>query len=158
MTILNSHTGEWKQFGVWDEDLFMFYDRGDLSLGIHIYSFRDLRIDFIETSLLLGEDETHQYVTKLNLNNPQVKIYQKAYYSTAQLAEITADWITYELSRKIELREWITDSYHHKNWVLVDKHQAISISDSKNVFRRDDLGNPTKVTVVYSGEKDKFNE
>lgn len=155
MTILNSYAAEWKPFGVWGEDLFLFYDRGDLSLGICIYSFRDLRIDFTETSLLLGEDETHQYVTKLNPNNPQVKVYQKADYSTAQLAEIAADWITHELSRKIELREWITDSYHHKNWVLIDTNCVLSVSDSKNVFRRD-LGEPTKVMVVYSGEKENF--
>jgi hypothetical protein len=153
MTALNARAAEWKLFGMYEDDWIMFYDGEVLSLGVYIYSFRDLRIDLTETSLLLGEDETHQYVTKLNSNAQGVIEYNKTDYTTAQLAEIAADWITHELSRKIELREWITDSYHHKNWVLTDANRVITISDSKGKFRRDDLGEPTKVTVVYSGEK-----
>lgn len=154
MTTLNARAAEWKVFGICENDWIMFYDGEVLSLGIYIYNFRDLRVDFTETSLLLGKDETSQYVTKLNPNNPQVKVYQKVAYSTAQLAEITADWITYELSRKIELHEWITDSYHHRRWILADTNQAITAQNLKGFCPNiNELGEPTKVSVVYSGER-----
>lgn len=125
----------------------------DIYDDINHSGLRSIRIDFTEASLLVGEDETHQYVSRLRADNPKVKEYQKTEHTTIQLAKITADWLSYELSREIELREWITESFHHRRWVLVDTNQDICMSDSKNIFRRNDLGSPDKVMIVYPSKK-----
>ena len=147
-----------KSYDFEDHDWFLFYDDEILTIAFDVYDdinrivLRSLRIDFTETSLLVGKDETHQYAGRLNADNPNVKKYQRAEYTTTRLAEIAADWVSYELSREIELREWITESFHHRRWVLVDTNQPISVSDSKGV-RRDNLGSPDRITIVYPSQK-----
>lgn len=159
LTSLYGYASVWEKYGFEDDDWILFYDDNIVTVALDIYDdinhsgLRSIRIDFTETSLLVGEDETHQYVSRLNADNPNVKEYRKTEYTTTQLAKITADWLSYELSREIELREWITESFHHRRWVLVDTNRHISMSDSKNIFRRDGLGHPTRVTVVYPSKK-----
>lgn len=154
MTVLNSRFAEWEKFGIGDGDFFMFYDRDILSLGIEIYTFRDLRIDFTGIAVLMGKDETSQYVTRLYEYDPAVIVYERFDHTISQLAEIAADWITYELSRKIELREWITESYHHRQWILADTNEILTVQNLRGLRRSTEaLGEPAKVTVVYSGER-----
>lgn len=159
LTVLYSYVSASENYSFEDHDFLLFYDDDVVTIAFDICDdinnsvLRSLRIDFTETSLLVGEDETHQYVSRLNADNPNVKEYQKTDYTTTQLAKIAADWLSYELSREIELREWITESFHHRRWILVDTNRPISMSDSKNIFRRDGLGHPTRVTVVYPLER-----
>lgn len=60
---------------------------------------RSLRVDFFGSRLLLGYDETHQFVTELNPDNPLVTVVPDG--TPEQLAVIAADWL------ESELAEWI---------------------------------------------------
>lgn len=158
LTVLYSYVSTSGNYNFEDHNFYIFYDGDTMTVAFDVvdefenHVLRSLRVDFTQTSLLVGEDETHQYVSRLDSSNPNVKEYQKTEYTTTQLAKIAADWVSYELSREIELREWITVSFRHRLWVLTDTNQPIVFSDSKNVSRRN-LSSPDKVTIVYPSKK-----
>lgn len=58
--------------------------------------WRDLRADFFGDLLLLGYDETHQFVTPLDRANPRVK--SVALTTPEAMAEAAADWFESELA------------------------------------------------------------
>jgi len=152
LTALCSYSDNWKKYGFHDEDFLYFYHGEVLSVAFDICAhkqvLRAMRIDLTETNLLLGEDETAQYISTLNPNNPEVKVYLKADYSITELAELSAKWIDFELSRKIELHEWINFRFHHRQWIMADNHKIIMWSDSKNILRKL-LGKPTNISITY---------
>lgn len=154
LTCLYSYAAIWEQYGLSDDDFIMFYEGNTVTLAFDICDntanvvLRAMRIDFNETNLLLGEDLTMQYVCKLDVDDSEVKEYKKAEYSTKELAEIAAKWIANELSRKIELREWITLSHRHQHYVLVDTDKPLSWLDSENI-KRWGLGKPKRVKIVH---------
>ncbi len=155
LSVLYNHFPIWKKFGLKEDDIFTFYHGNVLTLAIDICDYhansvlRSLRIDLFNDSFLAGEDETNQYVSLLNPNNADVKVIKKCDFTNDQFAEIAAQWISFELARKIELREWINESFHLREYVLVDSERIISTSCTNNLISQNNLGNPTKVKIIF---------
>lgn len=108
LTILYDRVSALEQYKLMEyDDFWMFYHDNILTVAFDIIDenanvvLRSLRIDFTETSLLMGRNETFQYVSALDTNNPDVKKYKKTEYTTIQLAEIAAQWVSQEISRKV---------------------------------------------------------
>ena len=155
---LLAHANEWFEFGLTDQDCYLMYDNSALTVAFDICDFersvvlRCLRIDLTETGLLLGFDDSMQYVCPLSADNPDVKSYQRAEYTPKDFAEIAAKWLVSELSRKIERRELRSGSVHHQQYVIEDSNQPLSWSDSENK-KRYGLGTPTLTKIVFPMKK-----
>lgn len=158
LATLLAHADEWFEFGLTKQDCYLIYDESTLTVAFDICDFeksvvlRCLRIDFTESSLLLGYDDSMQYVCPLSADNSDVKSYQRAEYTTNDCAEIAAKWLVFELSRNIERREWRTGSVLHQQYVIEDSNQQLSWSDSENK-KRYGLGTPTLAKIVFPIKK-----
>lgn len=111
-------------------------------------ALRCLRIDFSEHNLLLGYDKSMQYACPLRAEYPNVKEYKLTDYSIKDLAKISARWLNFEFSRKIERREWKKGSFTHQHYIILDIEHQLSWSDSENK-QRFDLGVPTSTKIVF---------
>ncbi|MGA2498291.1 MAG: hypothetical protein ABSH20_11155 [Tepidisphaeraceae bacterium] len=60
---------------------------------------RPLRADFFGSRLVLGDDETHQFVTELNAGLPGVTVVPTG--APEELAEIAADWLESQISTQV---------------------------------------------------------
>lgn len=159
LTVLIAHADEWFKVGLTNQDCYLIHDESTLTVAFDICDFemsvvlRCLRIDFTGQSLLLGYDDSMQYVCPLSADNPDVKLYQRTEHSLKDFAEIAAKWLLSELSRKIERREWRIGSILHQQYVVADTNQPLSWSDSENK-RRYGLGTPTLTKIVFPLKKD----
>jgi hypothetical protein len=159
LTALVAHADEWFEFGLTDQDCYLIYDAPTVTVAFDICDFeksvvlRCLRIDFTGSSLLLGYDDSMQYVCPLSADNPDVKSYLRAEYTPKDFAEIAAKWLVVELSRKIERREWRNGSILHQQYVVEDTNQPLNWSDSENK-KRYGLGTPTATKIVFPLKKD----
>ena len=107
---------------------------------------RTLRVDFDGLTVVCGEDETHQLVGDLDVARADVVSQRGA--APSELAQFAADWLEREMARPIDRHEWYGWSFVHRRWVLADTGRTISISDSRNDFRRS-LGTPDAVVRVW---------
>lgn len=107
---------------------------------------RTLRIDFFGDRVLVGEDETQQLATELDVGRSGV--YSMVGASPDALAEYAADWLELELSRPIDRQEWETPAFRHWRWVLADTGDVIVVSDSRNQPRTE-LGPPDRTVRVH---------
>ena len=64
--------------------------------------YRDLRADFFGDRLLLGDDETHQFVTELDPDLPGVTAVELP--TPEAMADVAADWFERELAAEGRVR------------------------------------------------------
>ncbi|WP_437765751.1 hypothetical protein WMF27_28220 [Sorangium sp. So ce281] len=108
---------------------------------------RTLRVDFHESRVVIGEDETKQAATDLDEENPRVLVVKDG--SPVALATAAADWMEREILRPIERHEWVGAGFWHQKYVLSDTGEPLCWSDSHNQ-NRPDLGPPDRTAVVRS--------
>ena len=154
ISALCEHSSEWIALGISPQNGFFQADDGLITLGISISDeerrciVRDLRIDFDGSRVVMGEDETHQYVTDLvpgERGAVEHRLHDAAPHDYAQLA---AAWLATETRRIIERHEWHRLTYRHTKWMMADTGKCIVWSDTHNE-KRSDLGPPTHVTVIH---------
>ncbi|WP_437323730.1 hypothetical protein [Sorangium sp. So ce381] len=108
---------------------------------------RTLRVDFHESRVVVGEDETMQAATDLDEENPRVLVVKDG--SPLALATAAADWMEREILRPIERHEWVREDFCHQRYVLSDTGEPLCWSDSHNQ-KRPDLGPPDRTVTVRS--------
>ena len=154
ISALCEHASEWTSLGISPQDGFYQADTGLITLGISINDeernciVRDLRIDFDGSKTVMGEDETHQYVTDLIPGERGAIEYSLPGGSPEDHAQLAATWLATEMRRTIERHEWHKSLYRHTKWVMVDTGKYIVWSDTRNI-KRSDLGPPTQTTVIH---------
>jgi hypothetical protein len=154
LTALCAHSSEWLRFGLSPDAGLIQFEDSVLTVALDVSDhkqgvvLRTLRIDFDGSGVVLGYDETGALVTKLDVQNPDVKEYREFGVTPTDCANAAAEWLEVELARRIERREWNTPLFKHQEYVVVDMNQCIAWSDSQNK-RRSGLGVPHRVTIVH---------
>lgn len=154
LTALFAHSFEWAQLGVTDQYCMINYQDSILMIAFDICDWngnvvlRSLRVDFDCTSVLMGETGSNLFDIKFDAAFPGIVEFHKAGASPADAAEAAAKWLYCEMSRPIVLKEWITRSFHHKQYELSDNNQPLSWSDSQNK-KRSSLGSPTRAAIIH---------
>jgi len=115
---------------------------------------RSLKVDFDGTSVLMGETGSNLFDSKFDANDVEVKVLNNPDSSPADLAERTAEWLYFEMSRPIVLKEWITWFHHHKEYQLADNDKPLEWSESrcKKCWW---LSSPTRAAIVHPITKRK---
>ncbi len=152
---LCAHSSEWVKLGITPDSGFIQFGDSTLTVGIDITDWerkvclRALRIDFSGDRIVFGEDETGQFGNNFK---PGVKEVRDPGNSPAQFADIAARFLVDEMARKIELWEWNTLWFRHRNYVLSDTGEVFVWSDSRNK-KRSNLGEPSRITVVHASHQ-----
>lgn len=108
---------------------------------------RTLRVDFDDTAVRFGPDETHQFVT--DLDPARSGVFDISGRTIAELAAAAADWLEREMRRPIVRHEW--DRLDGRRvaprlWLMADTGEAIVSSGE----RTPDFGPPDRIVPVPS--------
>jgi len=161
LTVLFEHSTAWAELGVTDDCCYISYWDSTLMIAFDVCDWngnqvvRSVKVDFNGTSVLMGETGTNLFDFKFDPNSPNVKVLPKVDMTYIDLANEAAKWVFEELSRPIVLKEWVTCSYHHKQYELYDINRPLSWSDSQNK-QRSPLGKPTRAAIVHPKNKRKM--
>ena len=161
LTALFAHSSEWAKLGVtndccminlyFDSILMVAFDICDWN-GKNV--LRSLKVDFNGTSVLMGEAGTNLFDSKFDIHDPKIKVLNTPNSSPKDLADETAHWLFFEMSRPIILKEWITWFHHHKEYQMADNDKPLNWSASGNKkcwwFR-----SPTRAAIVHPITKRK---
>jgi hypothetical protein len=154
LTALFANASQWSELGVtndccyinyWDETLMIAFDICHRNAR---QVLRSLKIDFTGESILMGETGTNLFDSKFSYTDLNIKTSKEIDASPSALANLAAEWLLWEFSRKIMLKEWITLFYHHKQYEMADTKMLLSWSDS-HYKKRLWLGSPNRVTIVH---------
>lgn len=161
LNALFAHSSAWAKLGVtndccminlyFDSILMVAFDICDWN-GNNVV--RSLKVDYDGTRVLMGETGTNLFDSKFDVHDSKVKVLNDSDSSPTDLADETAQWLYFEMSRPIVFKEWITVFYHHTQYELADTSQPLGWSDSQNKKRRW-LGSPTKAAIVHPLTKRK---
>ena len=109
---------------------------------------RSLKVDFDGSSVLMGETGSNLFDSKFDADEAGVTILNNPDSSPSELAEETAKWLYFEMSRPIVLKEWITWFHHHKAYQMADNNKPLEGSAPRCKecwwFR-----SPTRAAIVH---------
>ena len=132
----------------------MVYEWNDqLVLGLDVSDrdrrtvLRTLRVDYGPQGLVLGEDETGQFVSELTPQQHEFRRIGHGDLGPADLGRMAADWFQTQLERPIELAEWHGWTYWYREYRLADSGRTLCWLANGNKPKRD-LGPPDQVWAV----------